>query len=117
MAIFQTPDGRFFNIPSEKADEVADKLKDFEMSPEEIEAEINKAQQARAEHPAPTPRVQAGGVTVINIFCGDGPAAVRARQGDVEGYGWGGQVLNEDPDRYDPGQALLDRLESMGLDR
>lgn len=87
MTIFQTPDGRFFNIPKEKADEVADKLKDFEMSPEEIEAEINKMKEAQASRPAPSPRAPAaGGTTVVNIFCNDGPPVVRQGQGDVEGY-------------------------------
>ena len=87
MAIIQTPDGRFFNIPKEKANEVADKLKEFELSAEEIEAEINKMTKAHASRPTPAPRTLAsGGATIVNIFCSDGPPAISQGQGDVEGY-------------------------------
>ena len=87
MAIFQTPDGRFFNIPREKANEVASKLNEFELSAEEIEAEINKRTEAHARRPAPAPRTPvSGSATIVNIFCSDGTPAIRQGQGDVEGY-------------------------------
>ena len=87
MAIFQTPDGRFFNIPKERADDVAGLLAEYEMSAEAIEAEINKTKQAPAAAPAPAQASQGGGTTIINIYCGGGaPAVQHAQQGDVEGY-------------------------------
>jgi len=114
MAIIQTPDGRFFNIPKDKADEVADKLKDFEMSPEEIEAEINKMKEAQATRPVPAPRAPAtGGTTVVNIFCNDGPPVVRQGQGDVEGYNYDPDEIAEDVLRAGgeaAGRALMEAL-------